>query len=109
MSVKRMRIFGCATVTLSLVVALLSAAPFTPAVLLVAFLLPAAAVLAWKGASIAGSLSLVFCALALVLSPMRMAQLLEWPAVVAWVSIASLAVVAGIVSTVRSGRKGHAL
>ena len=71
-----MRIFGWAIVALSLVVALLSAAPFTPAVLLVAFLLPAAAVLAWQGESVAGFLTLAFCALAFVLSPLRVAQLL---------------------------------
>lgn len=102
-----MRVFGWATVTLSLAVALLSAAPFTPAVLLVTILLPAAAVLAWQGASVAGSLTLAFCALAFVLSPLRTAQLLQWPAVAAWVSLSSLAVVAAIVSTVRSQKKGR--
>lgn len=108
MSKKRKRIFGWAIVTLSLVVALLSAAPFTPALFLIALLLPAAVVLAWRGASVAGLLSLAFCALAFVLSPLRVVQLLEWPAFVGWVSFTSLAVIAGIISTVRSERKSHA-
>lgn len=92
---------------LSLLVAFLSAAPFTPALVLVAFLLPAAAVLAWSGASVTGLLSLAFCALAFVFSPLRVTQLLEWPVVVAWVSFTSLAVVAGVINTIRS--RGHRL
>jgi hypothetical protein len=102
-----MRIFGRAIVALSLVVALLSAAPFTPAVLLAPILLSAAAVLAWQGESGAGFLTLAFCVLTFVFSPLRVAELLEWPVVVVWVSFTSLAVITGLVSTVRSRRKRH--
>ena len=56
MSNRAAHILGWVTVTLSLIVGLLGAAPFTPAIFLVAFLLPAAAIVAC-----AEQLSLVSC------------------------------------------------
>lgn len=104
-----MRIFGWLVVALSLIVVLLSAAPFTPAVFLVVLLLPAAAVLAWQGSAIAGLLSFASCVLAFVVSPLQVSQLLQWPTVVMWLVISSLAVFAGVINVALSGRKEHAL
>lgn len=91
------RTLGWAIVALCLVVGVLGAAPFTPAVVLVALLLPAAAFVAWHGAVVAGLLSLVLCTLALAVSPLSTAQLFESPLAVAWLSLGSVAVVLGAV------------
>ena len=59
MSNRVAHILGWVIATLSLAVGLLGAAPFTPAIFLFAFLLPAAAFVAWRGAVVAGILSLL--------------------------------------------------
>lgn len=107
MSNRAAHILGWLTVTLSLIVGLLGAAPFTPAIFLVTFLLPAAVLVAWHGAVVAGLLSLFLCMFAFAISPLPMAQLMKWPLAVAWLSLCSVAVVLSAVHGIRSN-KHHA-
>jgi hypothetical protein len=86
-------ILGQITASLSLVVGLLGTAPFTGALLLIPFLLPVAALVVWRGAIIAGLLSLLFCVLAIAISPLRIVQLFEWPFVVTWLGLCSVAII----------------
>ena len=108
MSNRAAHILGWVTAALSLAVGLLGAAPFTPAIFLVAFLLPAAAFVAWRGAVVAGILSLLLCVFAFAMSPLPMAQLIEWPLAVAWLGLCSAAVVFGAVHGARARCKRHA-
>lgn len=108
MSNRAAHILGWVTVTLSLIVGLLGAAPFTPAIFLVAFLLPAAALVAWRGAVVAGLLSLLLCMFAFAISPLPMAQLIKWPLAVAWLGLCSVAVVLSAVHGIRTSSKHHA-
>lgn len=105
MSNRATHILGWVTVTLSLIVGLLGAAPFTPAILLVPFLLPVAALVAWRGAVVAGLLSLLLCMLAFAISPFPMAQLIKWPLAVAWLSLCSVDVVLSAVHGSRSSKR----
>ena len=107
MSNRAAHILGWVTATFSLAVGLLGAAPFTPAIFFVAFLLPAAAFAAWRGAVVAGILSLLLCVLAFAISPLPMAQLIEWPLAVAWLGLCLAAVVLGAVHGARA-RNNHA-
>lgn len=88
-------ILGQITAALSLIVGLLGVAPFTGALLLIPFLLPIAALVVWRGAVTAGLLSFLFCVFAFAISPLRIAQLLEWPLVVAWLGLCSVAIIFG--------------
>ena len=108
MSNRAAHILGWVTAILSLIAGLLGAAPFTPAIFLVAFLLPAAAFVAWRGAVVAGILSLLLCVFAFAISPLPMAQLIQWPLAVAWLVFCSAAVVLGAVHGVRARSKRHA-
>ena len=101
------RILGWVTATLSLAVGLLGAAPFTPAIFLVAFLLPAAALVAWHGAVVTGILSLLLCMFAFAISPLPMAQLIQWPLAVAWLSLCLVAVVLSAAHGIRANGKRY--
>ena len=101
MSTRAAQILGWVTVAISLVVGLLGAAPFTPAIFLVTGLLPVAALVAWRGAVVAGLLSFLLCMFAFAISPLPMTQLIPWPFAVAWLVLCSLAVVLGAVHGVR--------
>ena len=107
MSKRAAHILGWVIVTLSLAVGLLGAAPFTPAIFLVAFLLPAAALVAWHGAVVTGLLSLLLCMFAFAISPLPMAQLIKWPLAVAWLSLCLVAVVLSAVHGIRANGKRH--
>ena len=96
MSNRAVHILGWVIATLSLAVALLGAAPFTPAIFLVAFLLPVAAFVTWRGA-VVGNLSLLLCMFAFAISPLPMGQLFEWPLAVAWLILCSVAIILGTV------------
>jgi hypothetical protein len=98
-------VVGWITVVVSLIVGLLGAAPFTPAILLVAILLPIAAIVTWRGATVAGGLSLLLCIAALAVSPVNMADLLNWPLSVAWLGLCSCAVLWGIVHNGHGGNR----
>jgi hypothetical protein len=102
MSLRFARIVGWISVVVTLLVGLLGFAPFTPAILLVALLLPLAALVAWCGATGAGLVSAVLCVLALVISPLQMAQLVQWPWALAWLVVCLLAVMAGVLRTLAS-------
>ena len=108
MSDRAIHILGWVTVAVSLMVGLLGAAPFTPAIFLVALLLPVAALVAWHGAVVAGFLSFLFCMLAFALSPLPMTQLIEWPFAVAWLGFCLVAVALGTVHGIRISRKRYA-
>lgn len=97
MSIRTARILGWVSAVVSLLVALLGFAPFTPAILLVAVLLPLAALVVWCGATVAGLVTAVLCVLALVISPLQIAQLLQWPWALAWLVACLLAVMAGAI------------
>ena len=111
MSNRAAHILGWVTATLSLAVGLLGAAPFTPAISLVAFLLPVAAFVAWHGAVVAGILSFLLCVFAFAISPLTVAELIQWPQwplAVAWLGLCSAAVVLGAVHGARARSKRHA-
>ena len=80
-------IIGWATAAISLIVGLLGAAPFTPAIFLVAILLPVAALVAWRGAVVAGLLSLLLCMFALAISPLSMDDFIKVPFAVVWLQL----------------------
>ena len=98
-------ILGWITVAISVVVGLLGAASFTPAILLVAFLLPVAALAAWHGAVVAGPLSFLLCLFAFTISPLPMTQLIKWPFAVVWLVLCSFAVILGVVHGIRMSRR----
>ena len=108
MSNRATHVLGWVTVTLSLIVGLLGAAPFTPAIFLVVFLLPAAAIVAWRGAVVTGLLSLLLCIFAFVISPLPMAQLIKWPLAVAWLGLCLVAIVLGVFHGILTNSKRHA-
>ena len=93
MSTRAAQILGWVTVAISLVVGFLGAAPFTPAIFLVALLLPVAALVAWRGAVVTGLLSFLLCMFAVAISPLPMTQLIQWPFAMAWLVLCSFAVV----------------
>lgn len=101
-------VLGWVTVVLSLMVALLGAAPFTPAIFLIALLLPAASFVAWHGAVAAGLLSFLFCIAALVLSPFPMAPLANSLAALLWLVFCVVAVVMSLIHGVRANRARRA-
>ena len=90
------------------VVGLLGAAPFTPAIYVLALLLPVAALVAWRGAVVTGLLSFLLCIFAFVISPLPMAQLIKWPFAVAWLVLCSFAVTLGAVHGVRISNRRDA-
>lgn len=98
---------GWIIVALSHIVGLLGTAPFTPAIFLIGFLLPAAAFVAWHGAVVTGLLSLLLCIFAFAVSPLPMAQLIKWPFVVAWLSLCLVAVVLSAAHGIRANGKRH--
>ena len=104
MSNRAAHIIGWFTVAISLIVGLLGAAPFTPAIFLVALLLPIAALVAWHGAIVAGLLSFLLCTFAFAISPLPMSQLIEWPFAVAWLVLCLFAVILSAVRGVRIKR-----
>lgn len=108
MSNRAAHILGWVTVAISLVVGLLGAAPFTPAIFLVALLLPVAALVAWRGAVVAGLLSFLLCVFAFAISPLPMAQLIKWPLAVAWLGLCLVAIVLGVFHGIRTNSKRHA-
>ena len=101
-------ILGWVTVAISLIAGLLGAAPFTPAILLIALLLPVAAFVAWHGAVVAGLLSFLLCMFAFVISPLPMSQLIEWPFAIAWLALCSFAVILSAVHGVHISAKRYA-
>ena len=108
MSNRAAHILGWVTVAISLVVGLLGAAPFTPAIFLVALLLPVAALVAWRGAVVTGLLSFLLCMFAFAISPLPMTQLIKWPFAVAWLVLCSFAVILGAVHGVRISSRRYA-
>jgi hypothetical protein len=102
MPIRSARILGWINAGVSLVVGLLGFAPFTPAILLVAVLLPLAALVVWSGATLAGLVSAMLCVLALVISPLQMVQLVQWPWALAWLVACLLAVIAGVLRSLAS-------
>jgi hypothetical protein len=96
------RMVGWISAGVSLLVGLLGFAPFTPAILLVAVLFPLAALVVWFGAAVAGLVSAGLCVLALVISPLQMAQLVQWPWAMAWLVACLLAVMAGVMRSLAS-------
>lgn len=107
MSIRAAQVLGWITAALSLIAGLLGAAPFTPAIFLVALLLPTAALAAWHGAVVAGLASLSLCAAAFVVSPLSLAQLIEWPLALLWLGLCLAAVVFGVIHGRRVPSKGH--
>ena len=105
MSNRATHILGWVTVAISLIVGLLGAAPFTPAIFLVTLLLPITAFVAWRGAVVVGLLSFLLCILAFAISPLPMTQLIKWPFAVAWLNLCLVAVVLGTVHGIRMGSK----
>ena len=101
-------IIGWATAAISLIVGLLGAAPFTPAIFLVAILLPVAALVAWRGAFVAGLVSLLLCMFALVISPLPMGDLIKVPFAIVWLVLCSVAVILGAVHGIRINSKRYA-
>ena len=108
MSNRAAHILGWVTVAISLIAGLLGAAPFTPAILLIALLLPVAAFVAWHGAVVAGLLSFLLCMFAFALSPLPMSQLIEWPFAIAWLVLCSFAVILSAVHGVNISAKRYA-
>ena len=108
MSNRAAHILGWITVAISLVIGLLGAAPFTPAIFLIALLLPVAALAAWHGAVFAGLLSSLLCMFAFVISPLPMSQLIEWPFAIAWLVLCSFAVILSAVHGVHISAKRYA-
>lgn len=108
MSNRAAHILGWITVAISLVVGLLGAAPFTPAIFLVALLLPVAALVAWHGAVVTGLLSFLLCMFAFAINPLPMTQLIKWPFAVVWLVLCSLAVILGAVHGVRISSRRYA-
>lgn len=100
-----MSVLGWFTVAISLMTGLLGAAPFTPAIYLVAVLLPVVALLAWHGAMVTGLLSFFLCLLAFAASPLPIKQLVKMPFAVGWLSLCLIAVLAGVVHGLRSRKK----
>ena len=107
MNIRTARTIGWVTAALSLIAGLLGAAPFTPAIFLVAILLPAAAIAAWHGAVVASIVSLLLCVAAFAVSPLPFVQLIEWPVVVAWLILCLASVVLGVAHGVRNRSKGY--
>lgn len=101
-------IIGWATAAISLMVGFLGAAPFTPAIFLVAILLPVAALVAWRGAVGAGLLSLLLCMFALAISPLSMDGLFKAPFAIVWLMLWSAAVILGAVHGIRNSSKQYA-
>ena len=101
-------IIGWVTVAISLIAGLLGAAPFTPAILLIALLLPVAAFVAWHGAVVAGLLSFLLCMFAFALSPLPMSQLIEWPFAIAWLVLCSFAIILSAIHGVHISAKRYA-
>ena len=108
MSNRAAHIIGWVTVATSLIVGLLGAAPFTPAILLIAILLPVAALVAWRGAVVAGSLSFLLCVFAFAISPMSMDDLIKVPFAIVWLVLCSIAVILSAVHGVRTSAKRYA-
>lgn len=107
MSNRAAHILGWVTVAISLLVGLLGVAPFAPAIVLIAFLLPTAALVAWHGAVVPSFLSLLLCVFAFVISPLPMIQLINWPLAVVWLSLCLVAVVLSAVHGLRANGKRH--
>ena len=108
MSNRATHIIGWFTVAASLLVGLLGAAPFTPAIFLVAILLPVAALLAWCGAVVAGLLSFLLCVFAFAISPILMDDLIKVPFGILWLVFCSVAVILSAVHGVRIKRSKRA-
>src|SRR5687768_6319129 len=69
-------------VAVSLIICLLSLAPFTPALTLFAITIPAAALTARRGHATASVLNVALWLLAVALGPVPASQLLSWPSVI---------------------------
>ena len=105
MSNRAAQILGWVTVAISLMVGLLGVAPFTPAIFLVALLLPVAALVAWHGAVVASLVSFLLCIAAFAISPLPTSQLVKWPLAVEWLGLCLVAVVLGAVHGIRINSK----
>jgi hypothetical protein len=93
---------GIILVAVSVIVALLGMAPFTGALFLIGVLLPAAAVLAYRGAVASGLLTLAIGHIAMAMSPLKFQQFVtEMPMSFAWVVLCSIAVIVCAVRGVR--------
>lgn len=103
-----MRIFGWIVVAVSFVIALLGAAPFTPAIFAVLLLLPAAALLVWCQRVAIGLLVFGLCIVAFILSPLNIDTLLGWPPIVSWVLSCALAIGVATVRAYQAHQKPNA-
>lgn len=108
MSKRAAHVVGWITAALSLIVALLAAAPFTPAIFFVALLVPAAAMVACRGAVAAALLSIFLCLSAFAVSPLTWSTLAQWPLANVWLGLCLIAVVLCSIHRVRISSKHHA-
>ena len=94
------------TAILCVTAALLGSAPFTPAPLALAVLVPLAAVLARRGSAVSAAISAASVPIAVVLSPIRLEQLLRQPVIywLLWVLGAAVTTVAVVVNRRSSPR-----
>ena len=89
------RIIAWIAVVISLLVVLLSMAPFTAAIFLTALLLPMAAFTAWKRALLPSAITVLLCILAFFGSPITLPDLLGLKPFVTWLFLCIVAVAAG--------------
>ena len=89
------RIIAWIAVVASLLVVLLSIAPFTAAIFLTALLLPMAAFTAWKRALLPSAITVLLCVLAFFASPITLPDLLGLKPFVSWLFLCLVAVASG--------------
>jgi hypothetical protein len=89
------QLIGWCSAIIALFTVAASLAPFVPSVLFIAFLLPAAAFSAWRGAVLPSLLTVLFCVAALAVSPIPIASLFKLSLFSVWIAICIIAVVIG--------------
>ena len=99
------RVIAWITVVISLLVMLLSMAPFTPAIFLTALLLPVAALTAWKRALLPSAITALLCLSAFFASPMTLPDLLGLKPFAAWLFLCLVAVAVGFYVGSRPGNQ----
>lgn len=104
MKTRLVQVVAWTAAVVSLLMVPLSFAPFTPAVLLTALLLPLAAVTAWRGAVLPSAIVAVLCASALVASPVVILDTPNSFVLVMLLSCGFLAVSAGLFNGWRRSR-----
>lgn len=84
------KILGWTTLILATLVVFLAWAPFTAAIFLIIFLLPAASLTIANGAFVVGVAAAFMCLFAFVTSPIPIAELFKLPFGLIWIGLTTL-------------------